>query len=273
MSLGALAMTAYQSLLLFTLFALPERLMQSDQRVLKTINAAMETLSAEPLQRVSEVFEGSKHFLTTFAELDPYRSRSQARYLGPTLGPQEGAIPEWPQGRGPKVFGYLKSHYQPMEEVLGALAAFECRTAAFVAGLSAQTLAKVQNTTISVSPIPYDIKRAASECDFGVTHAGHGTTCQLLLMGRPLLLLPMQLEQYLTARGVCEVGAGVIEAQENPRSNFKAAVGQMINNPELGRRAKDFASRYSSFSSRSTVATIANECEAIVRNSRAGIVV
>jgi UDP:flavonoid glycosyltransferase YjiC (YdhE family) len=243
----------------------PERLMQSDQRVLRTINAAIETLSAQPLERLSDLFECAKHFLTTFAELDPYRPRNPTQYFGPILGPEEGAIPEWPQGRGPKVFAYLKPHYQEIEEVLDALTAFECRTAAFIAGLPGQILTKVQNNTTAVSQKPYDIKRAASECDFGVCHAGHGTTCELLLKGKPLLLLPMQLEQYLIARRVSEAGAGVIEDRENPHRDFKAAVGQIVNNAELASRAKAFAQRYVGSTSLSTVMRIANDCEMIVR--------
>lgn len=243
----------------------PERLMQSDQRVLTTINTVMETLSAQPLERLSEIFACSKHFLITFSELDPYPSRNPIQYYGPILSPGDGAIPEWPQGCGPKVFAYLKPRYQQIEEVLGALTSFECRTAAFVAGLPPQTLAKVQNNTTAVSHRPYDIKRAASECDFGVCHAGHGTTCELLLNGKPLLLLPMQLEQYLIAKQVVDAGAGVIVDRENPHRDFRAAVSQIINNPDLARQAKEFARRYVGSSSLSIVTRIADDCEEIVR--------
>jgi UDP:flavonoid glycosyltransferase YjiC (YdhE family) len=246
----------------------PERLMQSDQRVLRTINAAMEVLSAQPLERLSDVFECSKHFLITLPELDPYPSRNAAQYYGPILVPAKGEIPEWPQGRGPKVFAYLKPNYKQLEEVLAALVVLECRTAAFIGGLSMDRLAKIKNNTTIVSHKPYDIKRAASECDFGVCHAGHGTTCELLLNGRPLLLLPMQLEQYLTAKRVSEAGAGIIVDGENSHKDWTAAAGQIINNPDLTTRAQEFAQRYVGPSSPSTVARIADECEEIMRHSK-----
>jgi UDP:flavonoid glycosyltransferase YjiC (YdhE family) len=248
----------------------PERLMQSDQRVLRTINAAMEAFSAQPLQRLSDVFECSKHFLITLPELDPYPSRNAARYYGPILAPAKGETPEWPQGCGPKVFAYLKPHYQQLEEVFAALAALECRTAAFIGGLSPHRLGKIKNSTTAVSHSPYDIERAASECDFGVCHAGHGTTCALLLKGKPLLLLPMQLEQYLTAKRVSETGAGVMVDGENPHNDFRAAASQIINNPDLARRAREFAQRYVGYSSSATVTRIANEHEEFVRHSKNG---
>jgi UDP:flavonoid glycosyltransferase YjiC (YdhE family) len=246
-----------------------ERLMQSDQRALGTINAALRTLSAQPLERLSDVFDCSKNFLITFPELDNYGPRDPTQYYGPILGPQGGAVPEWPQSRGPKVFAYLKPHFQQLGEVLDALTTFECRTAAFVGGIPTQQLATIQNNTISVSHSPYDIKLAASECDFGVCHAGHGTICELLLMGKPLLLLPMQLEQHLLASRVSEAGAGVIVDRDNPHRDFKAAVGQIINNPNIQRHAKRFASRYSGLTSLSAVTKIADECEEIVRQASA----
>jgi UDP:flavonoid glycosyltransferase YjiC (YdhE family) len=241
-----------------------ERLVQSDQRVLRTINAAIEALSARPLERLSDIFECSKHFLTTFAELDPYPTRSLPQYYGPILAAGGGAVPEWPKGSGPKVFAYLKPHYQQIREVLDALTALECRTAAFIGGLPGQMLANIQNSTTFLSHRPYDINQAASECDFGVCHGGHGTTCELLLKGKPLLLLPMQLEQYLTAKRISDAGAGAMVDQENLCRDFRSAVSQIINNPNLARRAEEFAQRYANSTPHSTVVRIANESEAIV---------
>jgi UDP:flavonoid glycosyltransferase YjiC (YdhE family) len=240
-----------------------ERLMQSDQRALTEINAALRTLSARPLERLSELFECARHFLITFSELDHYPSRAAAQYYGPILGSAGGAVPDWPQGSGPRVFAYLKPHYQEMEEVLDGLTAFGCRTAAFISGIAAPALARIRSHAISISHRPYDIKRAAAECDFGVCHAGHGTICELLLKGKPLLLLPIQFEQYLVAERVRKAGAGVVVERENPRRDFKAAIGEIINTPDYANKAKQFASHYSGFTSLATVKRIADECEAI----------
>jgi UDP:flavonoid glycosyltransferase YjiC (YdhE family) len=242
-----------------------ERLMQSDQHALRTINTALQTLSAQPLERLSDIFECSRHFLITFPELDHYGSRDRGQYYGPILGREEGVAPEWPQGPGPKVFAYLKPGYEQMEQVLDALSALECRTAAFVGGVPKQRLAKLQSTTVSLSRRPYNIKRAASECDFGVCHGGHGTTCELLLNGKPLLFLPMQLEQLLTAKRVQDAGAGIIADRDNPDRNFEAAIGQIVNNPNLAKQAREFARRYVNSTSLSTITRIADECEMIVR--------
>jgi len=245
----------------------PERLMQSDQRVVGAINAVLEKLSAQPLERLSDIFACSEHFLITFAELDPYPRRPPLHYYGPILSPSEGAVPVWPHGRGKKVFAYVKSHYPHLEELFHALTASECRTAAFIGDLTPQLLTKVQNNTTAVSGRPYDIERVAAECDFGVCHAGHGTTCALLLAGKPVLLLPMQLEQDLIAKSVSNIGAGVTVDRDSPHRDFNASVSQLINNTNIARQATAFGQRHRGSTSPSTVTRIANECETIVRRT------
>ena len=43
----------------------PEHLMQSEQRVLNTINSALVLLSAQPMDRLSRIFDSSQHYLLT----------------------------------------------------------------------------------------------------------------------------------------------------------------------------------------------------------------
>ena len=127
----------------------------------------------------------------------------------------------------------------------------------------------MRSDAVSASPVPYDIARAASECDFGVCHAGHGTTCELLLKGKPLLLLPMQLEQYLTARRVSEAEAGIFVDQENPEQGFcETTVGQLVDSSKLAKGAQDFAQRYENVNSLSTVCRIADGCETMAQRAR-----
>jgi UDP:flavonoid glycosyltransferase YjiC (YdhE family) len=55
---------------------------------------------------------------------------------------------------------------------------------------------------------PLDLGAAARECDFAILNAGHGATAPMLLAGKPVLELPLQLEQSLTASAVADMGAG-----------------------------------------------------------------
>ena len=89
-----------------------------------------------------------------------------------------------------------------------------------------------------------NIESAARECDIAILNATHGTTMSLLLAGKPLLLLPLHLEQYITALRVEKLGAGIavpsFDAQE-----MASALQSVINLSSYHRRARAFAARYS----------------------------
>lgn len=55
-----------------------------------------------------------------------------------------------------------------------------------------------------------DLAQVGREYDVAVLNANHGTLTELLLAGRPVLQLPLALEQRLLAEAVCRTGAGEI---------------------------------------------------------------
>ena len=54
---------------------------------------------------------------------------------------------------------------------------------------------------------PCDVASAMSTCDLAITNGNHGMTCAALLAGKPVLMIPIVIEQYLLARRVAETGA------------------------------------------------------------------
>jgi len=59
----------------------------------------------------------------------------------------------------------------------------------------------------SLKPAP--MTAVQGECDLAIIHGGSGTSSALLLAGRPLLLLPTQLERTVFARNNEKMGAGI----------------------------------------------------------------
>ena len=95
---------------------------------------------------------------------------------------------------------------------------------------------------------PVDLAQAFAQADLCVCHAGQATLVQALLAGVPLLLLPMQAEQFLMARQVERFGAGINAALLRRPTNFKAVLAPLLADGPQRRAAQDFARRHQGFS-------------------------
>ena len=63
---------------------------------------------------------------------------------------------------------------------------------------------------------PVDIAAAARECDVAILNGTHASTAAVLLAGKPILQLPLFLEQQLIAQNVERLGAGLTASIKQP---------------------------------------------------------
>src|SRR5205085_11900744 len=103
-------------------------------------------------------------------------------------------------------FAYLK-RFQGLEEVLRELARRGNPTAVFVDGADA-ALRRLECATIRFASRRLDLAAVSRGCDLAMTNGGHGVTAEMLLAGKPLLQLPIAMEQRMTSNTVQRLGAG-----------------------------------------------------------------
>ena len=101
--------------------------------------------------------------------------------------------------------------------------------------------------TIRLEDRPVDIRAAARECDLAVLNAGHGATAAMLLAGKPVLLVPIHLEQGLLARAALgNTGAG-LEASHKDGEDVRAKLAEMLASDRYGAAAGAFAAKHADF--------------------------
>ena len=240
------------------------RLEASEAAVVATANGVLAACAAPPLGALMDLFEVNCDFLATYAELDHYRDRGAAEYWGPVLSPQHDGKPRWPDETGPRVFAYLKEGHPHFDAVLTRLAKRGCSVLVYAGRVSAAARARHESPQIRFSPLPLDIRAVASECEVAVCHGGHGTTAALLATGRPLLLLPMQLEQHLLGRNVTRLGAGVMVAPEATGTSLSESVDQLLDDQLLAAGAGAFARKYEDRTQQRIVESITVRCNQLL---------
>jgi UDP:flavonoid glycosyltransferase YjiC (YdhE family) len=209
----------------------PARLENADKKVLDVINRVLDRFDPpSKIGVIHELFQCEENFLTTFAELDPYaRYRPKdTHYWGPVFAQSSGKPPIWSEVYKKKVFAYLKPEYGNCEAVLQALAGTKADILVFSPNLPQELVSRYQTAAMIFSREPFAMHQVVDECDVVVCHAGHDTIASALLAGRPLLLLPTQLEQVLLSKSVEQMGAGLICDTHEKYPEIQAKLQQLI---------------------------------------------
>lgn len=214
----------------------------ADAAVLGAINATLADHGAAPLGSIGELFTG-RAMLLTYPELDIYPERGAADYYGVPKSGEGSAVPEWPSGRGPRVFGYLYNYFAGLDPLLAALRRMDAPTLLLCRGVNRELVNKYAGGPVHVTGEPMSVSRLLPQAQLVVCHGSHQMTAQSLLAGKPMLMLPTQLEQFLIMRRVVRFGAALGADPAVPDADYAKAVGELAT-PHYAAKAREFAGRY-----------------------------
>jgi len=241
----------------------PGRVETADARALASANAVLARFGAAPMRTLAEQFETDEDFLATFPELDSYGTRPSVGYWGPRVSFDSGASVHWPAGDGKRILVYVKRTLPHLDALIAALASSPHRVAAFVPELEPARRDALRGPARIVSERAIRIQPLLAECDLLISHGGNiapGT----LMAGVPQLIFPMQYEQYLTARRIEQLGAGLWLAPDTASSEIPATLQRLLGEPGFANAARAYARRYPAYSPAEQLRRIATRIEEIV---------
>ncbi|MGE5626139.1 MAG: glycosyltransferase [Bacillota bacterium] len=213
----------------------------AEESIRANINEALKTLGEAPIGRLADIYRAQASLLFTLKELDHYPDRPDGDYWGPTHQ-ETGVAPAWPVKNGRRVFAYLKP-FKTLSSLLDTLKQ-SGRPSLIYLGKGAEDLRRgYSGADMNFSDRPVDLTRAVADADLVVCHAGHGTVSAALFAGKPLLLLPLNIEQRMLSARVAAAGAGLAApalAAEGMRQKFL----RLLEEPGFTEVARTFKERY-----------------------------
>jgi len=231
-----------------------------DRAVLAAVNATLGAHGAALLGSIGDLFAG-RSLLLTYPELDIYPERGPADYYGVTRSAEGSAVPEWPAGSGPKVFGYLYNYFAGLEPLLAALERLQARTLLLCRGANRELVQRHAGGCVQVLNEPMAVSRVLPQADVVVCHGSHQMTAQSLLAGKPLLMLPTQLEQFLIMWRVVRLGVGLGIDPAVPDADYGKAVDELATQGYAA-KARAFAQKYAAHDPDAALATMIQRVEA-----------
>lgn len=236
---------------------LPEQtIRQLDLTALAAVNQVLARYRCARLARLADLFDVAEEALVTFPELDHYVDRGPARYWGSLPSAGAGRHATWPAGPTPRLFAYLRPESPHLEAVLAALLDLGQSTVVYFPNMPPAIAARFVAPHLRFLDQPADIEQMTREADAAITYASLATTTAFLLAGKPLLMLPGHLEQFLVARRVEEMGAGRLVNPEQPAGDLRGAIADLINNPSWRANAQAFAAKYAAFDQRAVIGNL-----------------
>jgi UDP:flavonoid glycosyltransferase YjiC (YdhE family) len=156
-----------------------------------------------------------------------------------------GSRPDWPKSQGKRIYAYLKP-FQALEQLLLHLQKLEASVIIYAPDLNEAAMQKYSSANLQFSRSPLDLEQTAGSCDIAITNSNYATVVEFLLAGKPVLLLPLFLEQALLAFRVEHIGAGVIGASHHAK-HIISRLNALLNDPKYTRSAENFAKKYAGF--------------------------
>jgi hypothetical protein len=263
-----------------------ERLLRVELDVLARVNRVLARWGQPGMHRLARLYgDVDDNFLTTFPELEQYHARPRgplAHYWGPVLDDREGKTPQWPQasatgetaraGASRRVFAYLKG-FGGLAGLLALLRARGCPTIAYVDAPEEvlRTVRPYQSPTLRFETQRLDMARVARECDVAILHAGQGATAAVLQAGKPILQIPLVLEQRLTAIATARLGATVSgPAAPEKLEEMEQRLDALLTEPRYAAAAARFGEKYAAFDPAGQVGRMVERVEELMGEKRQG---
>lgn len=240
-----------------------EKMRAEEDQVLQCANRVLDSWKLPQLDRISQLYARvEENFLGTFPELDPYGPRPGVEYWGgwPNCG---GKSPAWPEGKGKRVFFYLNCAIPNLPGVLMLLYDRMSPTIFYGSAFSEQLREQYQTPFFRFEEERLDMAQVGRECDLAILHGGQGSTASMLLAGRPILEIPIVLEQYHNAMAVEKIGAGLLANQQQP-DHVQQQLRIMLSEDKFQLGAEVFAKKYADFQQDRQIARMIDRLEALL---------
>ena len=218
---------------------------KAEDGVLERVNKVLGVMKVKPLAHMEDLFRADDQFLLGFRELDHYPQRQNGNYLGIFPSTLNAEDPKWPSAGSRRVFAYLHP-FKTLPVLLQVLKKLGLRTILYAPDIPDEFKKKNSSATIAWATRPLDMKKVAAQCDVGITSGTYGTTCDLLLAGKPVLMMPQNLERIMVTRRVLGARAGLVAPINRPKL-FGPRLRALLSDKRFADAARAFAKRHARF--------------------------
>ena len=210
-----------------------------EQAVLAVINQVLP--KAQGLARLSELYRCHQVLINSFPLLDSYANvRKHVVYRADN--PQRLTDQLVFSGHhGVRIACYLSPACKKLKELCAAFARFPAEFKIVCPGADMSAFAGLAAPNVTFTTELTDMESLIAGCDWFVCHGGLGSSTQCLRLGKPLLILPLQLEQLNTGVLLQKAQLARIIPELETSGHYLEALRHAVSDSHAGERARRFA--------------------------------
>ena len=217
------------------------RLQETEERCTRNTNRALAALKAPAIGAMHELFAAGEVLLCERPEFDVYGARDGVSYVHCINDDALGVAPHWPPAPGPKVFAYLKPRFEHFDSLLELLGKLEASVLVFAPGCAPATVRRFSSHRLAFCEEPLQLGRVAQECDYALCHGGTGTANVFADQGKPVFLIPLQVEQMMFSQRMLAQGIAACLPLGGQALLLKRELTQFFEQRRLPQQARDWA--------------------------------
>lgn len=221
-----------------------QSLLDVEENLIAQINLVWTGAHRHRLGRLVELYGADDIQLTTFAELDYFAPRAAGEYLGPVAALPAAAPIAWRSEGRRRIFAYLRPSIPGIEPLLAALSRVDADVLCVVPKhppLWAERFPRLQWVAHPVALEPL-----LPQTDLVVTY-GAGTATHALLAGRPVLVVPQVIEQYLAGLCLERTGAAMMLRNDRVLATCTILLNAALESKPMRTMAQAFADRHRAY--------------------------
>ena len=237
-----------------------EALLEREEELLQTINVVCGWRAED----IRTALRADLSLLITLQELDHYSGRRGGRYIGPIFSHNTGEVLAWQSTTGKRVFVYLRP-FPELRALLAELRQSRAEVIAVIPGIDADLADAFSSEQFMIIPRQVRLDTLLPRTDLVISHGGHGLTSACLLQGVPLLVFPIMIEQWMTARNLERMKTGMRVSKEALRKHGCAsALSDLLTDPLYSERTAAVAAKYRSYDQNKTIGRLALTVEQMI---------
>ena len=228
----------------------PAQMMQSENQAQRAMQQAATLLGKSAPHSIGELLSAQETAILGFPELDHYLERPQlaaAQYWGNLGAAGMGETPRWPPIPGRKIFVYVRPAYRHLAKLFQALADLGLPTLVYCPGIDVEHRALLQMPHIVVAEAPLNLSVVFQEADAAITNGSFSSSTGFLQAGKPVLVLPTHLEQFLFGWRVEQNEMGLLSSSDHAPPDLLPLIYRVATDPVLRTNAEAFSARYRAF--------------------------